>query len=109
VRAPLAAFVERLAGKPRHCVVVTRVNALEGTPDTLQALSWGASLARGLEYLHDNGVAFAGQIEPGYIGWQKGIPCGRISPTVCIIRMVTFSTVNLTHCIGPVGLPMADR
>ena len=74
VRAPLAAFVERLAGKPRHCVVVTRVNALEGTPDTLQALSWGASLARGLEYLHDNGVDFAGQIEPGYIGLAEGHP-----------------------------------
>lgn len=74
VRAPLAAFVERLAGQPRHCVVVTQVNKLEGALDPLQALKWGALLARGLEYLHDNGVAFAGQIDPGYIGLADGHP-----------------------------------
>ena len=74
VRAPLAAFVERLAGQPRHCVVVTRVNPLESAPDTLQALKWGGSLARGLEYLNDNGVSFGGQIEPGHLGLVDGHP-----------------------------------
>lgn len=74
VRAPLAAFVERLAGQPRHCVVVTHVNKLEGAPDALQALEWGAALARGLEYLHDNGIAFEGQVEPGHIGLADGHP-----------------------------------
>lgn len=74
VRAPLTAFVERLAGQPRHCVVVAHVNNLEGAPDALQALEWGAALARGLEYLHDNGVAFGGQVEPGHIGLVEGHP-----------------------------------
>jgi serine/threonine protein phosphatase PrpC len=74
VRAPLAAFVERLAGQPRHCVVVTQVIALQDAPDTLQALKWGTLLARGLEYLHDNGVGFAGQVEPACIGLADGHP-----------------------------------
>jgi serine/threonine protein phosphatase PrpC len=68
VRAPLAAFVERLAGLPRHCLVMTPVNALERSPDTVQALKWGAALAHGLDYLHDNGIAFEGKIDPSMIG-----------------------------------------
>lgn len=74
VRSPLAAFVERLAGQPRYCVVVSRVNALEGAPDTRQALKWGIALARGLDYLHDNGVTFEGQIRPTDIGMADGHP-----------------------------------
>jgi serine/threonine protein phosphatase PrpC len=74
VRAPLDAFVESLAGQPRHCVVVSYVNTFEGTADALQALKWGVSLARGLEYLHDNGVAFGDQIETGHIGLADGHP-----------------------------------
>ncbi len=74
VRAPIAAFVERLAGQPRHCVVVSRVEALDALPDAFQALKWGALLARGLNYLHDNGVGFGGQIGPNYIGLVDGHP-----------------------------------
>ena len=74
VRAPIAAFVERLAGQPRHCVVVSRVNGLDVTPDAFPALKWGALLARGLEYLHDNGVGFGGQIGPNYIGLVDAHP-----------------------------------
>jgi protein phosphatase len=74
VRAPIAAFVERLAGQPRHCAVVSQVNALDVTPDAFQALKWGAALARGLDYLHDNGVGFGGQIGPNYIGLADGHP-----------------------------------
>jgi protein phosphatase len=74
VRAPLAAFVEHLAGQPRHCVVVSSVSAFEGTSDSLQVLRWGIALACGLEYLHDNGVTFAGQIDAGHIGLADGHP-----------------------------------
>jgi protein phosphatase len=83
VRAPLAAFVERLAGQPRHCVLVTHVNAFQGMPDTLQALNWGASLALGLDYLHDNGVGFAGQVDLACIGIADGHPVW----------------ANFTHCV----------
>jgi protein phosphatase len=72
VRAPLAAFVERLAGQPRHCVVVSRVLALEGTPEPLTAIKWGIRLARGLDYLHDNGVSFGGKVDPSCIGLVNG-------------------------------------
>ena len=68
VRAPLAAFVEHLAGVPRHCLVVSCVNSLERGPDTLQALKWGAGLARGLDYLHENGISFGGQIDNSFLG-----------------------------------------
>jgi PPM family protein phosphatase len=74
VRAPLAAFVEHLAGQPRHCVVVSSVGAFEGVPDALQALKWGITLACGLDYLHDNGVTFDGQIDLGHIGLADGHP-----------------------------------
>jgi PPM family protein phosphatase len=74
VRAPLAAFVEHLAGQPRHCVVVSSVSVLEGTSDPHQALKWGCDLARGLDYLHDNGVAFSGQVDSGLIGLADGHP-----------------------------------
>lgn len=93
VRAPLAAFVEHLAGQPRHCLVVTRVSPLESAPETLQALKWGALLARGLEYLHDNGVAFGGQIEPNYIGLADGHPVW----------------ANFTHCIHHPDGYVSDR
>ena len=68
VRPPLAAFVEHLASQPRHCTVVVRVGGLEKIPDTIQALKWGAGLARGLDYLHDNGVMFNGRVDVSIFG-----------------------------------------
>lgn len=72
VRSPLATFVERLAGQPRHCVVVARIAPLEGQPEPLTAIRWGTRLARGLEYLHDNGVTFDGQVDVSSIGLSNG-------------------------------------
>lgn len=67
VRAPLSAFVERLGDIPRHCVVLPHTHPLEaeqsGSLETNQALKWGISLGRGLDYLHDNGVSFNGNID----------------------------------------------
>lgn len=74
VRAPLAAFVERLAGQPRHCLVVNRIGALENPKDSAQAIRWGVRLARGLDYLHDNGVTFAGQIDGSWLGMVNERP-----------------------------------
>ncbi|MFM8320065.1 MAG: Stp1/IreP family PP2C-type Ser/Thr phosphatase [Chloroflexota bacterium] len=74
VRAPLAAFVERLAGLPRHCVVVSRILPFEATPEPLQAVQWAIRLARGLDYLHDNGVTFDGLVDASLIGMVNGRP-----------------------------------
>ena len=93
VRAPLAAFVERLAGQPRHCVVVSSVGAFEGVPDALQALQWGIGLARGLDYLHENGVTFAGQLDTGHIGLADGHPVW----------------ANFTNCVHQPDGDLADR
>jgi len=67
VRAPLSAFVERLGDIPRHCVVLPQTLPLEAslsaTLDASQALKWGIWLARGLDYLHDNGISFDGKVD----------------------------------------------
>jgi len=68
VRPPLIAFIEHIGGQSRHCTVVVRIGALEKTPDTLQALQWGTELARGLDYLHDNGIMFNGRIDISCFG-----------------------------------------
>jgi protein phosphatase len=44
------------------------VAALDKTPDSLQALVWGAGLARGLDYLHDNGITFNGRVDVSILG-----------------------------------------
>jgi serine/threonine protein phosphatase PrpC len=67
LRAPLCTFVERLGDIPRHCVVLPQTQPLESslsaTLDTAQALTWGISLARGLDYMHDNGISFDGKVD----------------------------------------------
>lgn len=72
VRAPLAAFVERLAGIPRHCMVLPRVAPLEPGAEAVPALRRAIGLARGLEYLHDNGVGFDGRLDAGVFGQVGG-------------------------------------
>jgi protein phosphatase len=68
VRAPVMAFVERLAGTPRYCMAAPYVEPLAVSPDTIQGLKWGVSLARGLDYLHDNGVTFNGKVDETIFG-----------------------------------------
>jgi len=68
IRTPLAIFEERLAGSPRNCLVTTPVVAFGNVPEVVKALKWGKDLARGLDYLHDNGVSFSGQLEDSHFG-----------------------------------------
>lgn len=63
VRAPLAAFDEFVAGARRHCLVMPEVSVLGGHPEARQALRWGIELARGMDYLHANGIAFNGSLD----------------------------------------------
>lgn len=63
VRAPLAAFEERLGGAQRYCLVGPQTIPLQGKPEAAQAIKWGAGLARGLDYLHENGISFNGKID----------------------------------------------
>lgn len=67
VRSPLAIFSERLEGVARYGMVVPQVAALEGYPDKNKAISWGGDLARGLDYLHYNGISFGGQVNDGHL------------------------------------------
>lgn len=68
LRVPLNTYVEMVSGKPRYCMILPQSSALEKKPDTRQALTWGVYLARGLDYLHDNGVSFNGQVKEDQIG-----------------------------------------
>jgi len=74
VRAPLATFVERMGGVARHCAVVARVSAFEPVSDTVGLLRWGIRLARGLDYMHDNGVSFDGRIDATMLGMVNQRP-----------------------------------
>jgi serine/threonine protein phosphatase PrpC len=74
VRAPLTAFEERVAGTRRYCLLEPQTIALEGRPESAQALKWGIELARGLDYLHNNGVAFGGRIDPSAFGIVNSRP-----------------------------------
>jgi protein phosphatase len=68
LRAPLVMFEERVASSMRYCKVYIPVEAMDGKPDTPQALQWGSELARGLDYLHDNGVSFNGELDEANFG-----------------------------------------
>jgi len=68
VRAPIKVFLETVAGTRRYCKIIPIFNAIEKRPEPIQALKWGVDLANGLEYLHDNGVMFNGQINSNSFG-----------------------------------------
>ncbi|MBN1149439.1 MAG: Stp1/IreP family PP2C-type Ser/Thr phosphatase [Anaerolineales bacterium] len=72
VRAPLAIFTEHLAGVPHYCIVAPQVVAFDGVKDTLQAIEWGIGLARGLDYLHDNGITYNGRLDANCFGMANG-------------------------------------
>jgi protein phosphatase len=68
VRAPLAAFTERVAGTPRYCLVTPLVAPLREAPAPSEALGLGVQLADGLDYLHLNGITFNGMFHQACLG-----------------------------------------
>lgn len=68
VRAPLSTFDEFLGGMTRYCQIMPQVSGLEEKPDAQQVLKWAGQLARGLDYLHDNGIHFAGKLDISSLG-----------------------------------------
>jgi serine/threonine protein phosphatase PrpC len=64
LRPPLAIFEERVGGDTRYCMVIPQVAALESPTSSSRALKRGVQLARGLDYLHSNGITFHGKIDP---------------------------------------------
>jgi serine/threonine protein phosphatase PrpC/pSer/pThr/pTyr-binding forkhead associated (FHA) protein len=72
VRAPLAAFEERVGGVPRFSVVAPAVSPLPERVEPAQVYDWGPRLAQALKYLHGVGVNFGGRIEPGTFGQVDG-------------------------------------
>lgn len=63
LRAPLFIFDEKLGGAPRYCLVTPQHSPFSVALGSGMAFQYGASLARGLEFLHDNGISFKGKIE----------------------------------------------
>lgn len=68
IRAPLSTFEEYLGGMTRYCQIMPQVGGLEGIPESSQVLSWAVQLAHGLEYLHDNGIYFGGNLDSSSLG-----------------------------------------
>ncbi len=72
VRAPLAAFDERVGGAVRACVVAPAVSPLPERVEPGQVYDWGPRLAQALKYLHAAGITFGGRIEPSTFGQVDG-------------------------------------
>jgi len=68
VRAPLEVFAEKVAGSLRYCLLSVPVEPLDCIPTISQALLWGVELSLGLDYLHDNGITFRGNIDSTCFG-----------------------------------------
>jgi len=80
VRAPLASFSEMLGHEVRYCLVSPLIEHKKNgwrpdSNDQAIILKTAIALGRGLDYLHDNGVHFNGQISPVNIRWidNKGV------------------------------------
>jgi serine/threonine protein phosphatase PrpC len=74
IRAPLLSFSETIGGSPRFCLITPFVSEMTARPDTPQCLKWGEGLALGLDYLHANGVTFAGQMDESCFGMAGNRP-----------------------------------
>lgn len=72
IRPPLAVFQETVAGKIRYCLVTPHVEQLPASLERQQVMAWGETLALGLEYLHNSGLSFDGQIHRGTFGFANG-------------------------------------
>jgi protein phosphatase len=68
VRSPLVSFSETLLNMTRYCVVLPEVQPFSNRPEPSKALEWGMSLARGLNFLHANGISFKGQVSENCFG-----------------------------------------
>mgnify|MGYP001032184854 FL=1 len=74
VRAPLAYFSEMVNGEMRYCLVTPNTSALPARIEPAQVLPWGMQLAQGLDYLHQNQLSFAGQINETCFGLDGSHP-----------------------------------
>ena len=72
IRAPVAAFQAAVVGEPRYCLVKPYVEQLPSSSERHQVMTWGESLTLGLEYLHDSGFSFDGQIHKDTFGITNG-------------------------------------
>jgi protein phosphatase len=72
VRAPLAAFKEKLGSEIRHCIVQPFIEELPESIEAWQVLDWGPQLAYGLHYLHANGIYFDGEINAACFSSDEG-------------------------------------
>ena len=71
VRAPIAAFTERLASEERYCMVKPQVQIIDTPPEAWQILDWAEELAYGLDYLHTNGISFDAKLDAGRFGLDE--------------------------------------
>jgi serine/threonine protein phosphatase PrpC/pSer/pThr/pTyr-binding forkhead associated (FHA) protein len=72
VRAPLAAFEERVGGAIRYCVVAAATSDMPARPDFGQVLDWSPRLAQALSYLHIAGLSFGGRVGRESFGLVDG-------------------------------------
>jgi len=74
IRAPVAAFKETVTGENRFCLVMPYVEPLSTNFERSQVFQWGITLATALDYLHQNGLTYDGQVSPETFNMADGKP-----------------------------------
>jgi protein phosphatase len=72
VRAPVAAFEERLGPSLRHCLITPAVEPLPSHLERGLILESAAGLIDGLRFLHSVGLTFGGKLSPATFGLANG-------------------------------------
>ena len=73
VRPPLRVFFEKLDEENRYYMLEPVYTPLNH-PEPAQVLKWGLDLAQSLQYLHESGISFEGEIDESRFGMDKGRP-----------------------------------
>ncbi len=71
VHAPIAYFQEVLPTGLRYCLVTPLFKEIPNRLEQPQVFEWGIQLASALGYLHENGIAFGGQVNKSCFGLDE--------------------------------------
>ncbi len=86
---PVAVFQQGLPGGMRYYLVTPHSEELPVHPETSKVLEWGLQLAESLDYLHTQGVAFGGELDPSSFGLAEDKIVWRNFNNVRILPMLS--------------------
>ena len=72
IRAPVAAFQEKVAGESRFCIVTPYSETININIEMDQVYQWGMTLASAFDYLHENNLTYNGQFGEEALSLSNG-------------------------------------